>query len=186
MSKKSKKRDSRNKKSEKKFSRSEFDTMSLNELLTIPTNQIVQMLIEADDGLRADFAYPYKVLCEAYDLVEKYDNLRSFMLAQLMNQLGFVNTTGGTIKFTKDVTNIIKDTAKTPAYKEMEGYPAKARELLGRLYKATALMEKAFENHPEMEDYKKSMMRNCMAEASQLLIGRFELVSKEEGALDEW
>ena len=179
--KKNKKKNPGQKPQQPKQKKSGFDKYSLNELICMPTAKVMQMLLQEDDGMRADFAYPFGALMEVEDFIERYDNLRTFIMTQMFSQL---NSAGlldskNVLTFNKNATSIIKDTSKSPAYKKLDEFKKKAPAMLQKLSRAITLMEEAFPNHPELDEFQRTTMRSCMNDALTALKERFDLKLEE-------
>jgi len=163
---------------------------TLEELSEMPTELLTDMLLNHADGYLADFAYPYSVMMEAYDLIDAYKLLRNQCITNLtsdFDKMGSGNNGSFESLFndSRFYTAILKNT-ETETFKEMKNYARRAPVMLIKLERAIEILEHSFANHPDMDEEQKDRLRNTMNEAKSDLVREFEfIISTSKEATDD-
>ena len=155
---------------------------SLAQLATMPMSKVVNLMMD-DKEYRA-FAYPFSVICETHDFVDRYEKLQSKCLMNLMSDLKNAGIMDGTT-FTMDrrATSVIKATAKTASFKQLDTYKARASEMYQKLLRAEELEEIAL-SQSDMDDSRKSTIRMVMLDAKKRMQTTFEFLVDEGEVTD--
>lgn len=161
-----------------------LDDYSLEQLVTMPITKVLELMM--NDPAHKDFAYPYHVVMEVHSFIDSYKDHQAKCLANLMEDLassGIMN--GNTFTMDRRATTVIKATAKTASFKQLDSFKAQAEDMMHKLESAEQMMEEAFKSHPDMDAYSKTVLRDVMMEARFRLRQTFAfLVTKEDDDVD--
>ncbi len=152
------------------------------QLAVMPKSMLLELML--DDEQNRALAYPYSVMDEVHEFIDSYKMLQSSCLAKLMADLessGVMN--GTTITMDRRATSVIKATAKTASFKQLDSYKAKASEMYKKLLRATELLEVALSQSP-MEDSRKEALRMVMSDTKKRLQATFDFLI-DEGEVTE-
>lgn len=161
-----------------------LDDYSLEQLVTMPITKVLELMM--NEPAHKDFAYPYHVVMEVHTFIDSYKDHQARCLANLMSDLassGIMN--GNTFTMDKRATTVIKATAKTASFKQLDSFKAQAEDMLRKLEGAEEMMEEAFLSHPDMDAYSKTVLRDVMMEAKFRLRTTFDFLTHKDGESDD-
>lgn len=153
---------------------------SLEQLITMPITKVLELML--NDPEYAAFAYPYHVVMEVHSFIDEYKDHQAKCLSNLMSDLrssGILD--GNTFTMDQRATTVIKATARTASFKQLDVYKSQAASMLKKLEGAAELMEEILISHPDMDTYHKSVLRDVMLEAKFRLTHTFELLNHKDG-----
>ena len=174
----SKKKNSKKPAVHKKNVDARLEDYSLDQLVTMPIIKVLELMMK--DPKYKDFAYPYHVVMEVHSFIDEYKDHQAKCLSNLMADLkssGILN--GNTFTMDKRATTVIKATAKTASFKQLDTYKTQAKGMLEKLDGAAKLMEEAFESHPDMDTYNKTVLRDVVLEARFRLTQTFDFLTRK-------
>ena len=130
------------------------------QLAVMPKSMLLELML--DDEQNRALAYPYSVMAD-------------------LESSGVMN--GTTITMDRRATSVIKATAKTASFKQLDSYKAKASEMYKKLLRATELLEVALSQSP-MENSRKEALRMVMSDTKKRLQATFDFLI-DEGEVTE-
>ncbi|MBQ3409314.1 MAG: hypothetical protein IJH12_08945 [Clostridia bacterium] len=151
---------------------------TLDEMASMPTDTVVNMLLNHNDGFFADFAYQYSAVMEVYELIEQYNAVRATCMSNLASNFKAVgiHNDGDYIKLDEQVVKIVLQSTKSSNFKHLQGITKKALPTLKKLNRAIELLLVAFENHSEMDDTQKNFIKGIMLDSKAALLDTFDFI----------
>ncbi|MBR2705285.1 MAG: hypothetical protein IKE91_07435 [Clostridia bacterium] len=152
---------------------------TLEQLVTMPPDAVIKLML--NDPANKDFAYPYRVVMDVYAFIGRYKAHQEKCLKNLMGDLRSANIMqGSTFTLDRRATEIIKATAQTASFKQLDTYYKQAEEMLKKLDHAQELMEEAFKARPDIDDFRRNVLRNVIWDVRIYLKMQFNFLTDEE------
>lgn len=159
-----------------------LNNFSVEQLATMEKSKLLDLMLN-DEQNRA-FAYPYSIICEVHEFIDSYKKLQDKCFANLVADLqssGLMN--GSTFTMDRRATSVIKATAKTASFKQLDTYKAQTTEMYHKLLCAEELLAIAL-GQSTMESSRKEAIHMVMYDAKKRLKETFDFLEDDSEVTD--
>ncbi len=155
-----------------------LEDYTLEQLVTMPTKQVIGLMKE--DPTAKDFAESYDILMEVCTFLGRYGDLQNRCMESLMRNLKKAGCMDGNniLSMNQKANTTIQQTTNTTSYQKLMLLKAMAETMRKKLEKAESIIEAAFEAHPELDSFRKTIIRNVLY--STKIILEAKCFNKEE------